>query len=92
MSRLPQADGTLQWVSLERQAESADDGGSLPLAGPINKLQMAALQLMLQHLNAKSKLRAVRCSCWLLFEASDSSSWLSTSSIHDRRARMHSSG
>jgi hypothetical protein len=71
MSQLQQTDGALQSVSLERQAESADGDAPLPLAGPMSTLRMAELQLVLQHLDAKSKLKAASCSRWLLFVASD---------------------
>jgi len=81
MSQLPQTDGALPSVSLEQQAESADRDAPVPLAGPINKLRMAALLLVLQHLGAKSKLKAARCSRWLLFVASNSSAWLGTAPI-----------
>ena len=42
---------------------------------------MAALQLVLQYLDAKGKLKAARCCRWLLFVASDSSAWLGTAPI-----------
>jgi hypothetical protein len=47
----------------------------------MSKLTVAALQLAMQHLDAKGKLKAARCSRWLLFVASDSSAWLGTSPI-----------
>ena len=72
---------TLQSVNLERQPESADRDAPVRLAGPMSKLRMAELQLMLQHLDAKSKLKAARCSRWLLHVASDSSAWLGTAPI-----------
>ena len=77
VSRFPQIDGTLQSISLERQ----------PLAGPINKLPMAALLLVLQFLDATSKLKEARCSRWLLHVASDSSAWLGTAPIRSTPAR-----
>jgi len=42
----------------------------------MSKLPMAALHLVLLHLDAGSKLKTARCIRWLLFVASDSSASL----------------
>ena len=73
-----QADGALPSVSFERQPESADGDAPVRLTGPVSKLTMTVLQLMLRLLNAKNKLKVARCRHWLLHVASNSSAWLGT--------------